>query len=81
MVVVHAYNPSAPEQRQADLCEFKATLVYRVSSRTARAVTQRNPISELLHRKILFRKNKDQKQNNKTSVELGIFREFLKIIF
>jgi hypothetical protein len=27
-------------QRQADLCEFKASLVYRVSSRTTRA-TQR----------------------------------------
>jgi hypothetical protein len=25
-----------------DLCEFKASLIYRVSSRTARA-TQRNP--------------------------------------
>jgi hypothetical protein len=30
-------------QRQADLCEFKASLVYRESSRTAR-VTQRNPV-------------------------------------
>ena len=29
-------------QRQADLCEFEVSLVYRVSSRTARA-TQRNP--------------------------------------
>jgi hypothetical protein len=29
-------------QRQVDLCEFKASLVYRVSSRIARA-TQRNP--------------------------------------
>jgi hypothetical protein len=28
-----------------DLCEFKASLVYRVSSRTARA-TQRNPVSK-----------------------------------
>ena len=26
-------------QRQADNCEFKATLVYRVNSGTARAVT------------------------------------------
>ena len=29
-------------QRQADLCEFKASLVYRASFRTARA-TQGNP--------------------------------------
>jgi hypothetical protein len=34
------------------ISEFKASLVYRVSSRTARA-TQRNPVSE---------KNKKQKQ-------------------
>ena len=33
-------------QRQANLCEFEASLVYRVSSRTARAVTQRNPVSK-----------------------------------
>jgi hypothetical protein len=31
-------------QSQADLCEFKASLVYRVSSKTVRA-TQRNPVS------------------------------------
>ena len=28
-----------------DLCEFEASLVYRVSSRTARA-TQRSPVSK-----------------------------------
>jgi hypothetical protein len=32
-------------QRQADLCEFEASLVYRVSSRIARAM-QRNPVSK-----------------------------------
>ena len=32
--------------RQLDLCEFQDSLIYRVSSRTARAVTQRNPVSE-----------------------------------
>ena len=32
-------------QRQMDLREFKASLVYRVCSRTARA-TQRNPVSK-----------------------------------
>jgi hypothetical protein len=30
---------------QADLCEFEASLVYRVSSKIARA-TQRNPVSK-----------------------------------
>ena len=28
------------------LCEFEVRLVYRATSRTARAVTQRNPISK-----------------------------------
>jgi hypothetical protein len=27
------------------LCEFEASLIYKVRSRTARAVTQRNPVS------------------------------------
>jgi len=33
-------------QRQADLCEFTASLVYKVSSRTARIAPQRNPVSK-----------------------------------
>ena len=37
--------PALRKQRQADLCEFRACLVYRVSSRTASA-TQRNPVLE-----------------------------------
>jgi hypothetical protein len=32
-------------QRKSDLCEFKASLVYRASSKTARAVTQRNLVA------------------------------------
>ena len=32
-------------QRQVDLCEFKDSLVYRGSSRTAKD-TQRNPVSK-----------------------------------
>jgi len=35
--------PALWRQRQADLCKFEASLVYRVSSRTARD-TQRNPV-------------------------------------
>jgi hypothetical protein len=37
--------PALRRQRQAECNEFKASLVYRVSSRTAR-VTQRNPVSK-----------------------------------
>jgi hypothetical protein len=35
--------PALGRQRQADFYEFKGSLVYRVSFRTARA-TQRNPV-------------------------------------
>jgi hypothetical protein len=36
--------PALKRQRQADLCEFKPNLVYRVSFRTVRA-TLRNSVS------------------------------------
>ena len=34
-MVVYTFNPSTLE---ADLCEFEVSLVYRVSSRTARVI-------------------------------------------
>jgi hypothetical protein len=40
-VVAHAFNPSTWEAEAGCFSEFKASLVYRVSSKTARA-TQRN---------------------------------------
>jgi hypothetical protein len=33
-------------QMQVDVCEFEAILVYKASSRTARAVTQWNTVLE-----------------------------------
>jgi hypothetical protein len=33
-------------KKQADLCEFEANPVYKVSFRTSRTVTQRNPVSK-----------------------------------
>jgi hypothetical protein len=36
--------PALRRQRQVDLCEFEVSLIYRVSSRKAKA-TQRNPVS------------------------------------
>ena len=36
--------PALERQKQADLCEFKSSLIYKVSSRTARAVSQRSPV-------------------------------------
>ena len=35
-------------QRQVDDCEFEASLIYRVSSRTTKA-TQRNPVFKNKH--------------------------------
>jgi hypothetical protein len=37
--------PAFRRPRQSDLCEFKASLVYRVSFNTARTA-QRNPVSK-----------------------------------
>lgn len=37
-VVVLACKPSTQRQRQEDLCVFKASLVYRVHSKTATAM-------------------------------------------
>jgi hypothetical protein len=43
-MVAHAFNPSPWEGgRGRQISEFEASLVYRVSSRTARAI-QRNPV-------------------------------------
>jgi hypothetical protein len=44
-VVAHTFNPSTLGGRGRQISEFEASLVYRVSSRTARA-TQRNPVSK-----------------------------------
>ena len=53
-MVAHAFLiPALGRQRQVDVCEFKASLVYKMGPRTARAVTQGNPVS----------KNQPNKQN------------------
>jgi hypothetical protein len=50
-VVAHAFHPSTWEADAGKrISEFKVSLVYRVSSRTARA-TQRNPVSKSLKKK------------------------------
>lgn len=41
--------PARNRQRQANLWEFKASLVYRVSFRTAMDVIQRNPVLKHTH--------------------------------
>ena len=44
-VAAHAFNPSTWEAEERQISEFKVSMVYKVSSRTARA-TQRNPVSK-----------------------------------
>ena len=64
-VVAHAFNPSTLGGRGRQISEFKASLVYRVSSKTARA-TQKNPV--------LINKNNNNNQTNKqTKPDLLLF--------
>ena len=44
-MVAHAFNPSTLGGRSRQISEFEASLVYRVNSRTARAI-QRHPVSK-----------------------------------
>ena len=43
---VQCLKPTLRRQKQVDLCEFKVSLLYRGSSRTARAI-QRSPVSKI----------------------------------
>jgi hypothetical protein len=52
------------------ISEFKASLVYRVNSRTARAI-QRNPVSK--------KKKKKEKKRKKRNVNIYLF--FLKTVY
>ena len=36
--------PAPERQRQANLCEFETSQIYRISSRTDSKATQRNPV-------------------------------------
>ena len=48
------------KQSQVDPCKFKASLVFQASSRTATAVTQRNPV---------LKKTNKQTNNQKTTTK------------
>jgi hypothetical protein len=67
--VAHASNPST--------LEFKASLVYKVSSRTARAI-QRNPVSKNQKEK---RKEKREKEKRKKILFFPSFLFFYYFIF
>jgi hypothetical protein len=53
--------PEFRRQRQVDLCEFKAGLVYRISSRTARD-TQKDPVSKKKKKEKEKEKKKERKK-------------------
>jgi hypothetical protein len=73
-MVVHAFNPSTPEGgRGRWISEFKASLVYRVSSRTARYI-QRNPVSKNK------RQNKQTNKKKKTKKRTGSKPYILKCV-
>ena len=59
-MVAHACNPSTLGGRGEWIYEFKASLIYKVSSRTAKA-TQRNPVSKKKEKK------KEKKKKRKDS--------------
>jgi hypothetical protein len=63
-MVAHTFNPSTWEARGRGrrISEFKASLVYKVSSRTTRA-TQRNPVSK---------KKKNEKKKKKVGHHLPV---------
>ena len=44
-MVAHSFNPSTQEAEGRLISEFEGSLVYRVSSRTAKTI-QRNPVSK-----------------------------------
>lgn len=45
-VVAHAFSSSSQEAKAGDLCEFRATLVYKARSRIGSKDTQRNLVSK-----------------------------------
>ena len=63
--MVHAFDPSIWEAEAGALLEFEASLVYRVSSRTAKA-TQRNPVSK---KKSKTNKTKKKPRLNKQKIK------------
>ena len=50
-MVPQTFNPRTKRNKKVDFWKFEIILVYTVSSRTARIVTQRNPILKNKNRK------------------------------
>ena len=78
-MVAHAFNPSTWEAETGRFLKFGASLIYRVSSRTARAI-QRNPVlknqktnkqknKQTKKKKPKNQKNQEEKQHREETVE------------
>jgi hypothetical protein len=65
--VAHAFNPSTGG-RGRRISEFKASLVYKVSSRTARTI-QRNPVSKNKTKQNKTKQNKTKQNKKETGTE------------
>ena len=62
--MAHTFSPSTWEAKAGEDHEFEASLVYRASSRTARA-TQKNPVSKNQNKQTNKQTNKKTKQEEK----------------
>jgi hypothetical protein len=61
--------PTLGRQRQSDLCELEASLVSKVNSKVARAVTQRNAVwTNKINKTKQQQQQQQQQNNNKTPV-------------
>jgi len=66
LVVAYTFNPSAWEAQAGGSFEFEASLVYRVSSRIARA-TLRNPVSNKTKQE--QQQQQQKKRNRKSNIK------------
>jgi hypothetical protein len=66
--------PVLRRQRQIDLCEFKSSMLYMVSSRTAKAMLKRR-------RRRRKRRKKRRKRRNKGKKEEEMFKETMVSIY
>jgi hypothetical protein len=64
-----------------DLFELEASLIYKTSSRTARAVTQRNPVSKNETNKTKIKiKRKERKKQETVSISPGSTRSTEELV-
>jgi hypothetical protein len=64
--LAHAFNLSTRKAQGRWISEFEASLVYRVSSRTARAI-QRNPVSGKQNKTKQNKTKQNKRANNQNN--------------